>query len=84
MTRTSDPGCFSAARAYAQYEHVDKNIDSNIKTYSQKYKELTYISGIVGTINNRRFATPLGSSKFILDIDYTNGSKGLILYKMGW
>lgn len=83
MTRTSDPGCYSASTAYAKYYKLDKHMDENMQIYSRQYKQLAYSSAILSTISNQRFVTAIGSTKFILDTDWGN-SKYLIEYRWGW
>lgn len=84
ISRTNDDGCYSSARAYSQYSKLDKEIDYNIQRYNREYKELAYLSMVVGTATNKTVTFPIFNSKFILNTDFNDGYKYIVTYKMGW
>lgn len=84
LSRVSDTGCLSGARAYGQYEHLDKSIDENMQQFAREYKEFSYAGMVVGTISSKTFSAPIGSSKFLFNVNMNSGTKGLVLYKVGF
>lgn len=84
ISRFSDDACLSATRAYGQYSNMDKIVNNNIEKYNRDYKEFAYAASIISTISNKSFSTPIDGTKLIFNADLTNGSKYVILYKLGW